>query len=26
MDDQMREQIGRALEVGYHLYEERGWI
>ncbi len=26
VDDQMREQIGKALRVGYELYEERGWI
>ncbi len=26
MDDQMREQIGKALKVGYEIYEQRGWV
>ncbi len=26
LDDRLRGQIGRALQVGYDLYEERGWV
>ena len=26
MDDRMREQVAKALRVGYELYEERGWV
>jgi hypothetical protein len=26
LDDQLEEQIRKALKIGYELYKERGWI
>jgi hypothetical protein len=26
LDDQLEDQIRKALKIGYDLYKERGWI